>query len=175
MDEGRPLDARQLEIAHSLFAAYGGEIGASLLLASIPNAYAAAAGAAVLAETGELSSNARRRIGETAQLVVDVLFPEGDRIHELQASGAFAELPALPIDGRGYGRVRTTRLTHAVIRQVLLAKGWKPEPATQRSRTRTTASADETGSEDAHSPPSREARPADQPGGPARHARGPSR
>ena len=114
---GTPLDPRQLEIAHSLFAAYGGEIGASLLLASIPNAYAAAAGAAVLAATGELSSNARRRIGETAQLVVDVLFPDGDRIHELQAKGASHRSQRSPIDGRGYGRVRTTRLTHAVIRR----------------------------------------------------------
>jgi hypothetical protein len=124
--EGEAIDVRQLETAHSLFAAYGGEIGASLLLASIPNAYAAGAGAAVLGSTGELSSHARRRIGETAQLVVDVLFPEGDRIRELQAHGGLAAVPALPTCGRGYATVRTTRLTHAVIRQLLLTKGWKP-------------------------------------------------
>ena len=115
-----PIDPRQLEIAHSLFAAYGGEIGASLLLASIPNAYAAAVGASVLAATGELSSYARRRIGETAQLVIDVLFPEGDRTSALLARGVFAPIEALPVEGRGFRTVRTTRLTHAVIRELLL-------------------------------------------------------
>jgi hypothetical protein len=115
-----PIDPRQLEIAHSLFAAYGGEIGASLLLASIPNAYAAAVGASVLAATGELSSHARRRIGETAQLLIDVLFPERDRTTALLAKGAFAPIEAFPVEGRGFRTVRTTRLTHAVIRELLL-------------------------------------------------------
>jgi len=136
-----PLDPRQLEIAHSLFAAYGGEIGASLLLASIPNAYAATVGASVLAATGELSSNARRRIGETAQLVVDVLFPDGDRTSALLAKGAFAPIPALPVEGRGFRRVHTTRLTHAVIRELLLRSknvGWKArDPALVPSRPAT--------------------------------------
>jgi hypothetical protein len=116
------LDAHQLEVAHSLFAAYGGEIGASLLLASLPNAYAAAAGASVLAATGELNSSARRRIGETAQFVVDVLFPETSRVDELRAKGTFALIEPLPTEGRGYRRVRTTRLTHAVIRELLLSR-----------------------------------------------------
>ena len=40
----------------------GGEIAAALLMAALPATYAAGTGAEVLARTGELQSNARRRI-----------------------------------------------------------------------------------------------------------------
>jgi hypothetical protein len=125
---GRKIDPEQLEIAHGLFVSFGGEIGATLLLASLPNAYAAEAGAAVLTQTRELQSHTRRRIGETAQFVVEVLFPDapsnalyGPRRDELPDD------EALPIGMRGYVRVRTTRLTHAAVRSLVSGDRWNPQ------------------------------------------------
>lgn len=127
-DVAEPMDPVKLEIVESLFAVYGGEISASLLLASLPNAYAAEAGAAVLAQTGELKSHARRRIGETAQLVVDVLFPSSERLYEVEGLVVTPQTPSLLPGGRGYVRARTTRLTHAVVRE-LVTRGatWGPD------------------------------------------------
>jgi hypothetical protein len=126
--EGTPIDVARLTIAHDLFGVYGGEIGATLLLASLPNAYAAEAGASVLATTRELQSNARRRIGETAQFVVDVLFPDPPRLSAMPPPAPGATTLALPPGSRGFKRARTVRLTHAVIR-TLMAKAeprWDP-------------------------------------------------
>ncbi len=50
-------------------------------MAALPATYAARIGAEVLAQTGELQSNAWRRIAETAQLTVDVLFPLEEEIY----------------------------------------------------------------------------------------------
>lgn len=137
-----PMDPVKLEIAYSLFVVYGGEIAASLLLASLPNAYAAEAGAAVLATTKELESNARRRIAETAQLVVDVLFPSSERFYgepesEVMERPAESARPSLLPGGRAYVRVRTTRLTHAVIREVVTEAArnkWTPKDSAQVPR-----------------------------------------
>ncbi len=119
-DVTEPMDPVRLEVVHSLFAVYGGEISASLLLASLPNAYAAEAGAAVLSTTGELKSNARRRIGETAQLIVDVLFPTSERLYDVEGLVVTPSTPSLLPGGRGYVRARTTRLTHAVVRELIM-------------------------------------------------------
>ena len=133
-----PMDPVRLEIVHSLFAVYGGEISASLLLASLPNAYAAEAGAAVLGTTGELKSHARRRIGETAQLVVDVLFPTSERMYEVDGFLTTPATPSLLPGGRGYVRVRTTRLTHAVVRELVMRKAswtqWDPAEVPRHPR-----------------------------------------
>ena len=120
--EAAELAADHAFIARSLFVSFGGEIAASLLLASLPSAYAAEAGAAVLSRTKELQSNAHRRIGETAQFVVDVLFPEdaealGTPSAEVLASRRLEQ--AFPAGSRGHTRARTTRLTHALIRTLL--------------------------------------------------------
>ena len=117
--EAAPIDPERLEVAHSLFVSYGSEIGATLLLASLPNAYAAEAGAAVLTTTTELRTNTRRRIGETAQFVVEVLFPDSTPIYTAKGVEAGVTNQALPPGSRGYVRVRTTRLTHAVIRSLI--------------------------------------------------------
>lgn len=137
--KARDMRARDLDVAHSLFGAYGGEIGASLLLASLPNAYAASAGAAVLASTGELESHARRRIGETAQLVIDVLYPSNDdRLREVREALPSTMLDPFPRGQRGHWRILTTRLTHAVIRQLLKGKGWNSkEPGLVPTRAET--------------------------------------
>jgi hypothetical protein len=121
------MDPDQLEIAYGLFAVYGGEIAASLLLASLPNAYAAEAGAAVLNTTQQLSSNTRRRIAETAQMVVDVMFPDTTRLYSPAALKEVPNVPSLLPGGRGYVRARSTRLTHAIIREVITSKSpWDP-------------------------------------------------
>jgi hypothetical protein len=122
------MDARRLDVAHDLFAIYGGEIGATLLLASLPNAYAAEAGATVLAATHELQSNTRRRIGETAQFVIDVLSPEDEPVASVVLPPG-AKVSALPPGSQGYVRTRTTRLTHAVIRSLLTGDGAGRWPA----------------------------------------------
>jgi len=134
----RPMSPARLATAHSLFVSYGGEIGATLLLASLPHAYAAEAGAAVLATTRELQSNARRRIGETAQFVVDVLFPDPTPLYE---SGFVAgpDPQGLPPASRGYVRVLTTRLTHAVIRSQIAARApWDPTDSAKVPRREAT-------------------------------------
>jgi hypothetical protein len=116
------LPAAHLFIARSLFVTYGGEVAASLLLSSLPNAYAGEAGAAVLTRTKELHSNAHRRIGETAQFVVDVLFPEHPEALDVPSAEILASRrseQAFPVGTRGHNRARTTRLTHALIRTLV--------------------------------------------------------
>jgi hypothetical protein len=120
--EAAKLDAAHVYIARSLFVSFGGEIAASLLLSSLPNAYAAEAGAAVLARTKELHSNAHRRIGETAQFVVDVLFPEDPSALDAPSAEVLSSRrleQAFPSGSRGHSRAGTTRLTHALIRTLL--------------------------------------------------------
>ncbi len=127
---GESLSPKRIATARSLFVVYGGEIAASLLLAGLPSSYAAEAGAGVLAETAELRSHARRRIAETSQLVVEVLLADKELMftdpHDLWVVEPAVD-QALPLGSRGYVRVRTTRLTHAVIRSILLESGrWEP-------------------------------------------------
>jgi hypothetical protein len=129
----------RLAMARELFVEFGGEIGATLLLASLPNAYASAVGSAVLANTDELRSNTRRRIAETAQFVVEVLFPDSTLLYGDPLGGwdLHIEDQGVPRGSRGYIRVRTTRLTHAVIRTVIssisvddggqVTPRWKPD------------------------------------------------
>ena len=83
------VDDRQVATAQDLFVRNGGEIAGALLMAALPATYAARTGAEVLA-TGELQSNARRRIAETAQLTVDVLFPDENKIYDVDEGGANA-------------------------------------------------------------------------------------
>jgi hypothetical protein len=138
----RGIAPDRVSLARELFVEYGGEIGATLLLASLPHAYASAVGASVLANTDELRSNTRRRIGETAQFVVEVLFPEPSTIYEAAASLAPPPAPApsdqgVPCGSAGYVRTRTTRLTHAVIRSIVsqvqrvgsdgVSRSWRPD------------------------------------------------
>jgi hypothetical protein len=141
----RGIAPERIALARDLFVEFGGEIGATLLLASLPHAYASTVGASVLANTDELRSNTRRRIGETAQFVVEVLFPEPTTVYAAPALAAEAPAPpsdqGIPCGSTGYIRTRTTRLTHAVIRSIVssvervgadgvTAGGWDPqEPA----------------------------------------------
>ena len=73
-------DPDLVKTACDLFARYGSEIAAALLLAALPEAYAAGEGAKVLARRSELVKRgtlSTRRILATAQFVIWVLTPPG--------------------------------------------------------------------------------------------------
>ncbi len=78
-DDGRTLpDPDLVETACNLFKRYGSEIAAALLLAALPEAYAAGEGAKVLLERSQLAAGgavSTRRILATAQFVIWVLTP----------------------------------------------------------------------------------------------------
>ena len=141
-DPGDAVDPERVAVAQDLFIVYGGEIAAALLLASLPNAYAAEAGAGVLAATDELRSNTRRRIAETAQVLVDVLLPDPTPLYDPVTNRPGGWRPdaarTLQPGGRGYVSIRSTRLTHAVIRELVTARGtWDPdEPVRNRMEHR---------------------------------------
>ena len=84
------------------FAANGPDILLSLLLASLPECYAARKGVQVLHLTARLLSDPQRRLVETAQMVVDVMTPGG-----------------LNPGGRGYETARRVRLMHSGIRWLI--------------------------------------------------------
>jgi hypothetical protein len=74
----RHLDEAKVERACQLFARYGTEIGAALLLAALPEAYAAGFGAWVLYGVSRLASasgDLTRRVARTAQFLVNVMTP----------------------------------------------------------------------------------------------------
>ncbi len=77
-EPGTPPDPRLVKTACDLFARYGSEIAAALLLAALPEAYAANEGSKVLAQRSQLINGGElstRRIGATAQFVIWVLTP----------------------------------------------------------------------------------------------------
>lgn len=70
---GRQLDVEKLHHAQRLFATYGTEIAGALLLAALPQTYAARWGSRVLVATTQLHRNFRARILGTAQFLVAVM------------------------------------------------------------------------------------------------------
>ena len=106
-------DREQISRGESLFARYGPQAFTVLLCYSLPACYAARDGVQVLYQTARMVTNTRRRIVETAQMVIDVMSPGGT-------------LPG----GKGLG-IRTAqkvRLLHAAIRRLILQSGkWEPE------------------------------------------------
>ncbi len=92
----------RLERGSHFYNAHGMPLGIGLFLASLPLAYASHDGVQVLALTARLETNARRRILETAQFVIDVTKPR-----------------ALAAGGQGYETARHVRLVHAGVRQLI--------------------------------------------------------
>jgi hypothetical protein len=74
---------------------------------SLPICYAAARGVKVIYESARLYSDPRRRVLETAQLLLDSLAPGG-----------------LTPTGAGVRSAQKVRLMHAAIRTLLLQRGW---------------------------------------------------
>ena len=92
--------------AQRVFTNHGFGVGIALFVASLPQAYCAANGAAVLMQTRGLVGHTRRRILETAQFAFDVLL-----------EGSFDP------GGRAVRASKKVRLMHATIRHMILWRG----------------------------------------------------
>jgi hypothetical protein len=106
-DAARPplpdwADPAVIRKGEQFFEESGPAILASLLLASLPEAYAGAKGVQVLHLTARLATDTRRRLMETLQMVVDVMTPGG----------------LLP-GAAGYRDARRVRLMHAAVRHLI--------------------------------------------------------
>ncbi|HEX5749664.1 MAG TPA: oxygenase MpaB family protein [Archangium sp.] len=94
----------------ALFGRYGPQAVVSLFCGALPASYAAAKGVQVIHLTARLVTDPFRRIMETAQMLIDVLAPDG-----------------LAPGGSGIRSAQKVRLMHAAVRHLLLESGqWNP-------------------------------------------------
>lgn len=106
------VDHERLLAGQRLFAQYGPEMSMVLATYSLPASYCAANGVEVLWRTGKLYTNPRRRVLETAQMLIDALQPGGLSLH-----------------GAGIRTAQRVRLMHAGVRFLLLnhpTEPWNP-------------------------------------------------
>jgi ER-bound oxygenase mpaB/B'/Rubber oxygenase, catalytic domain len=97
----------RLRAGQEFFRKYGLEIGSALFSASLPMSYTAARGARVLATTTALVSDARRRLAETGQMLLDAM-----------ALDDSSESPLSP-NTQAYKAARGVRLFHGAIRHMV--------------------------------------------------------
>src|ERR1700761_4553906 len=119
-DEPLPLpewaDMGKINRGQQLFETWGLEIACCLFCASLPSAYAAAKGVKVLYMTAQLDTNARRRVMETGQFLIDA-----------------ANVGGLNDDGKGRRTIQRVRLMHAAVRHLIKARNevtpgmWHPD------------------------------------------------
>jgi squalene cyclase len=98
-------DPKRLQLAQQLFTRAGWQVAMGLFCSSLPQAYAAAHGAHVIAQTQGMTRHVKQRIFETAQFIFDVM-DEG----------------ALNQNGRGIRAAQKVRLMHAAIRHLILGR-----------------------------------------------------
>lgn len=98
----RWADQASMRTGEEFFARWGLYVPLVLVCSSLPECYAAKKGVQVLQLTARLATDPRRRIVETAQMVLDVMAPGG------MQPGA-----------RGYETVRRVRLMHAGVRYLI--------------------------------------------------------
>ncbi len=105
-----------LDAAAELFRRYGNEIAAALLLAALPDAFAAEEGAAVLVQSRQLATPLalRRRIRGTAQFLMLVLARDGGSRDKAVRDAE--KVRWAPVTGRCWRAVVALRLYHASIR-----------------------------------------------------------
>ena len=109
-------DTEKIRRGQQLFETWGVQISICLFCASLPSSYAAAKGVKVLYLTARLDTDARRRVMETAQFVVDVLSVGGLDEH-----------------GKGRRTIQHVRLMHAAVRHLIKARNeqqpglWDPD------------------------------------------------
>lgn len=97
------LDEEAVRRGQQWMGAKGAHVFCALYGGSLPTAYACGQGAEVLDRTARLETDARRRLNETAQFLLDVMRPGGmDR------------------GGPGYVAARRVRLMHAAVRWLIL-------------------------------------------------------
>jgi hypothetical protein len=109
---GPPLpdwaDRARIQAGQEFFCEWALPICTSLFCASLPTGYAAANGVQVLALTSDLATgDMRRRIAETAQMLIDVM--------DLGTTSPDALEPG----GQGHVTARGVRLLHAVVRHAI--------------------------------------------------------
>jgi len=98
-------DMRKIKRAQQLFETWGVEIAVCLFCASLPSSYAAANGVKVLYLTARLDTDARRRVMETGQFLIDVLAVGGLDEH-----------------GKARHTIQRVRLMHAAVRHLIKAR-----------------------------------------------------
>ncbi len=99
----RWADPDLMRAGEDFFGEWGLYVPLVLICSSLPECYGAAKGVQVLHLTARLATDARRRVIETAQMVLDVMAPGG-----------------MAVDGPGYRTVRRVRLMHAGVRHLIL-------------------------------------------------------
>lgn len=108
-------DPNKIKLAQNVFKLYGPEISLLLNFKALPLCYACRNGAKVLSMTGRLNQQGQntqklmRRLLETAQMVMNVMSPDG-----------------LSPSGRGIITVKKVRLYHAAIRYFLMHEKYNP-------------------------------------------------
>ncbi len=104
-------DKELIREGQAVFSRCGPLSVVALVCAGLPTCYAGAQGVQVLHLTARLQTDTRRRIVETAQMVVDVMGPGG-----------------LEDDGWGIRDAQKVRLMHAAVRHLIRQSGrWNPE------------------------------------------------
>ncbi|HYO53451.1 oxygenase MpaB family protein [Archangium sp.] len=104
-------DRELIREGQAVFSRCGSLSVVALVCASLPTCYAGAEGVQVLHLTARLETDTKRRIVETAQMVVDVMSPGG-----------------LEPDGWGIRDAQKVRLMHAAVRHLIRQSGrWNPE------------------------------------------------
>jgi hypothetical protein len=107
--DSRPLpewaDMGKIKRAQQLYETWGVLITLCLFCASLPASYAAADGVKVLYLTARLDTDARRRVMETGQFLIDVLTVGGLDEH-----------------GKGRRTIQRVRLMHAAVRHLIKAR-----------------------------------------------------
>ena len=109
-------DADKIKRGQQLFETWGVQIAICLFCASLPSSYAAANGVKALYLTARLDTDARRRVMETGQFLIDVLTVGGLDEH-----------------GKGRRTIQRVRLMHAAVRHLIKARNeltpgmWHPD------------------------------------------------
>jgi Squalene-hopene cyclase C-terminal domain/ER-bound oxygenase mpaB/B'/Rubber oxygenase, catalytic domain len=117
------VEEDSLNKARSLFERAGFGVPLVLFCSALPQCFAVPYGAKVLMASGRLATNPRRRLVETAQLVFDVLSPDGLTTPS-DPNAVNAAVAAGPIrPGRGIRTARRVRLMHAAIRKLVREGG----------------------------------------------------
>jgi hypothetical protein len=96
------VDPVRLRLGEDFFGRWGLYVPLVLICSSLPECYGAAKGVQVLHLTARLASDTRRRVVETAQMVLDVMAPGG-----------------MDVGADGYRAVRRVRLMHAGVRYLI--------------------------------------------------------
>jgi ER-bound oxygenase mpaB/B'/Rubber oxygenase, catalytic domain len=103
-------DMSKIRRGQEVFEKFGPLITLCLFCASLPSSYAAAKAVKVLYLTAQLDTNARRRVVETGQFLIDVL-----------------SVGSLDDNGKGLRTIQKVRLMHAAVR-LLIKERRKQQP-----------------------------------------------